>query len=265
MALLIRGSQGQEVQTLQARLNAQGAQLAVDGWFGEATEQAVVAFQRQAGLMADGRVGPKTQAALLERRDDRHLGEAELRLAAEQLGVPLAAIQAVAEVESLGAGFLADGRPVILLERHVAYQRAAQAGLDAEQLAQRYPAICQRSRGGYAGKAAEWARFQSLASVAGDGVAIEACSWGAYQIMGYHWPSLGYPSAQAFRQAMETSEGEQLWAFVRFIEAEPALLKALKAKKWADFARLYNGPAYKDNLYDAKLAAAYARAERLAV
>ena len=36
-----------------------------------------------------------------------------------------------------------------------------------------------------------------------------------------------------------------------------ALLKALQSRKWADFARLYNGPAYKENLYDVKLARAY--------
>ncbi|MEG6992119.1 N-acetylmuramidase domain-containing protein, partial [Pseudomonas aeruginosa] len=47
--------------------------------------------------------------------------------------------------------------------------------------------------------------------------------------------------------------------FVRFIEADPALLKALKGRKWAEFARRYNGPAYARNLYDVKLERAYAR------
>ncbi|MBV5553030.1 N-acetylmuramidase family protein, partial [Pseudomonas aeruginosa] len=42
-----------------------------------------------------------------------------------------------------------------------------------------------------------------------------------------------------------------------FIDTDPALHKALKARKWADFARLYNGPDYKRNLYDTKLARAY--------
>ena len=101
-------------------------------------------------------------------------------------------------------------------------------------------------------------------SITNEVIAIEACSWGAFQVMGYHWARLGYPSAQAFRDEMSHSEGRQLDAFIRFIEADPALLKALKAKKWAEFARLYNGPAYKEYLYDAKLAAAFAKAERLA-
>ena len=48
-------------------------------------------------------------------------------------------------------------------------------------------------------------------------------------------------------------------AFVRFIEADPELHKALKALKWPVVARIYNGPDYKDNLYDVKLQRAYQR------
>jgi hypothetical protein len=81
--------------------------------------------------------------------------------------------------------------------------------------------------------------------------------------MGYHWQALGYAGIADFVTRMQRNEGEQLDAFVRFLQADPALLKALKARKWADFARLYNGPAYADHAYDAKLAAAYAKAERL--
>ena len=55
------------------------------------------------------------------------------------------------------------------------------------------------------------------------------------------------------------SEAEHFEAFVRFIETDPALHKALKGKKWAQFAKLYNGPAYARNLYDVKLERAYTR------
>ena len=34
---------------------------------------------------------------------------------------------------------------------------------------------------------------------------------------------------------------------------------ALQKQDWATFAKLYNGPAYKKNNYDSKLANAYAR------
>ena len=61
---LKRKDKGPEVQWLQARLNAHGAGLEVDGSFGAATEEAVKAFQQSKGLEADGIVGPKTWVEL---------------------------------------------------------------------------------------------------------------------------------------------------------------------------------------------------------
>lgn len=193
----------------------------------------------------------------------RRLSEADLQAAASQLDLPLATLKAVQQVESRGSGFLKDGRPCILLERHVAWQRIKLTGLDVDAIARDYPAICQPRRGGYAGNSAEWVRFASLASVSSPGIAIESCSWGLFQIMGYHWSGLGYASAEDWHASMQESEAAQLQAFVRFLQQDPALCKALKARKWADFAKRYNGPAYADNRYDTRLATACAMAERL--
>lgn len=259
MDLIKKGDHGSAVAELQRTLNSHGARLEVDGWFGDATEAAVETVQRRAGLVIDGVVGVKTHEALRGQQNTQRLREADLVAAAERLGVPLACIKAVNAVESRGAGFLPDGRPEILLERHVAYRQAAAAEYDALTLKTRYPALVNTARGGYAGGPAEWARFENLRLITNDAIAIESCSWGLFQVMGYHWAALGYASAKDFQAQMTASEGKQLDAFVRFIEADPALLKALKSRKWAEFARLYNGPAYKENLYDAKLAAAFAK------
>jgi len=67
MANLSQGSTGPEVRTLQTELNRQlfpRPNLTVDGIFGSLTRNAVVAFQRNAGLVPDGVVGPLTRAAL---------------------------------------------------------------------------------------------------------------------------------------------------------------------------------------------------------
>lgn len=258
--ILTIGARGQAVRDLQKALLAAGLTVDLDGDFDESTEQAVEAFQRSVGLVVDGIAGPKTLTALLAKRDPRHLGFDDLVLAAKTLGVPVAAVQAVNEVESKGQGFLDNGRPVILFERHVFHQRLVKAlgQAEADRLAALNPNLINPKPGGYAGGSAEWQRLSSARQI-DEACALESCSWGLFQVMGYHWQALGYASVQDFVTRMQSSEAEQLDAFVRFIKADAALLKALKASKWADFARGYNGPGFARNLYDVKLERAFAR------
>ena len=191
---------------------------------------------------------------------------ADLERAANQLGVCTATIAAVAEVESSGRGLLADGRPAILFERHVFLSRLSAAGVSAGQLDQlvtAHPDIVNRKRGGYLGGPKEWERLTRARAI-NNQAALESCSWGLFQIMGYHCYRLGYDSAEAFAEAMATGTGAHLDAFVRFIKADPALHRALRWHKWSEFARRYNGPAYAENHSDTKLAEAFAHHQELA-
>ena len=188
----------------------------------------------------------------------KKLDQDDFAKAASALGVPVAAIRAVTDVESKGSGFLPDGRPVILFERHVMYRQMDKLGLDAKGLEIRFPTLVNSRPGGYKGGAAEHDRL-GVAATFNRQSALESCSWGLFQIMGFHWKLLGYASVQDFVNAMYRSEGDQLDAFVRFIKANPNLLRALKAQDWEAFAAGYNGPQYRTNQYHTKLAAAYAR------
>ncbi len=259
--LLRNGSRGLAVRNLQAALALAGFKINIDGDFGDNTEAVVRDYQRKIGLVDDGVAGPKTQAALQGRDTSRYLKRQDLQQAADRLGVPLASVMAVNQVESRGEGFASNGRPVILFERHVMHARLQANGLSAAEAdahAAKYPALVNRSTGGYIGGTAEHQRLaqaQQIHAIA----ALESASWGLFQIMGYHWQRLGYLDAQHFADTMALSEAAQLDAFVSFIEADPALHKALKARSWKQFARIYNGPAYAKNLYDVKLARAYAQ------
>lgn len=265
---LEHGSKGQAVLALQKALNAAGAKLFADGDFGDETEKAVRAYQLKKGLVVDGRAGEKTLGALAGADCAKLLSNATLVAAAARLGVELATVYAVNEVESAGAGFLANGKPKALFERHVMHARlalvrnkgddAATLLAHADQLALTYPNLVSRKPGGYAGGTAEHQRI-AQARMLDALCADESASWGAFQIMGYHATRLGYASAAEFVRLMHQDENQQFEAFVRFIEKDPALLKALKAKKWAAFAEGYNGPAYARNLYDVKLERAYQR------
>ena len=209
------GDTGQSVAALQTLLKKAGARIEVDGWFGEATEKAVIRFQRQQGLMVDGIAGPATLDRLdpaRARNPGKSLREKDLKAAARKLGVQLAAIKAVTEVESKESGFLPSGKPVILFERHVMYRRLDPSERDHN--AAKAPGIVNEKPGGYVGGEGEWRRLSRARSIH-EPTAIESASWGLFQIMGFHWQALGYSSPFDFWAAMHCSEGEQLEAFVR--------------------------------------------------
>ena len=58
------GSKGDYVVIAQGRLVVAGYDIVVDGNFGPKTKQAVIQFQKDHGLVADGVIGPKTWAKL---------------------------------------------------------------------------------------------------------------------------------------------------------------------------------------------------------
>lgn len=180
------------------------------------------------------------------------LTEKDYQNAADLLGVPVAAVKAVATVESNGNGFLADGRPKILFERHVFKKRMEAKGISTSKIP---TGICSATTGGYLGGEDEHERLDMAAKYNRD-IALESASWGAFQIMGYHWKALGYPTLQAFINDQYKAAG-QLDTFIRFIKADPRLVKALKAKDWTSFASIYNGPNFAKNSYHTKMASAY--------
>ena len=265
---LRHGDRSQAVLMLQKNLIMHGAKLVPDGHYGDATESAVRAYQVKIGLVADGIAGAKTQTALAGGDCSKLLRNEDLVEAAARLDVPLASIYAINEVESKGKGFLDNGKTVILFERHIMYRQLtkvrhsgddpAELKRHADQLATANPALVNPKAGGYIGGTSEHQRL-AMARLIDDTAALESASWGAFQIMGFHWKRLGYASVQDFVAAMSAGESQQFDAFTRFIETDPVLHKALKARKWAEFAKLYNGPDYLRNLYDTKLQRAYER------
>ncbi len=80
----------------------------------------------------------------------------------------------------------------------------------------------------------------------------------ANKIMGFNYEICGFENVDDFYAAMQVSEGEHLKAFCGFIKSN-SLDVALRNHQWAKLAAGYNGPSYKDNKYDEKLAAAFVK------
>jgi hypothetical protein len=165
---------------------------------------------------------------------------------ANQLEV--ATIKAVAEVESAGSGFGDDDRPKILFEGHW-FHKYTDGRYDKDYPTISYPRWTKIHYGKT--QLAEWDRYLTARNL-DDRSAMMSTSWGKFQIMGFNHGVCGFRSVYEFVSAMMESEGEQLEAFIQYVAAR-GLIDELQEHRWADFARLYNGPGYAQNQYDIKL------------
>lgn len=168
---------------------------------------------------------------------------------ARLLGVEVAAIKAVCEVEAPRGGFHSDGQPRILFERHKFHQFTG--GIYSKK----HPEISNPRAGGYKGGKEEHLRLQ-MACKLNRTAALKSASWGKFQIMGFNYRLCGFSNLQSFINAMYKSEREQLEAFSKFIQSV-GLKDELQRKDWKGFARGYNGRAYYKNKYDLKMEKAY--------
>ncbi|MBJ6611385.1 MAG: N-acetylmuramidase family protein [Candidatus Thiothrix moscowensis] len=264
----------QAVTQAQALLLASGYAVMVDGNFGDKTEAAVKQFQLDNNLVADGIIGEKTWQVLLIKANakqavvtSRFLSEQDLLKAAGKLGIEVAAIKAVNEVESRGSGFLHDF-PVILFERHIFWKRLQAWGIDPAPLAADNENILGQKwdRQYYFGGVKEIGRLEQAKAIHVQ-AALESASWGAFQIMGFHWKKLGYANVEEFVARMMSCEAEHLEAFSRYIATFgcirglrlPAGQEALTLDNFRQFAHCYNGPSYEQNKYHSKMFSAYLR------
>lgn len=166
------------------------------------------------------------------------------------LEVGKAEIMTVAEVESCGAGFLEDGQPKILYEpfqfgrltNHIydGTTTSINGNIYPISLNGKWSAF----RAKYGKQSIQHLKLQSAIRYNRD-AALSACSWGKFQIMGYHWENLGYPSLQDFINAMYRSEDEHLIAFSRYLKCNN-LVSALKNHRWKQFKEGYNGTGTND-------------------
>lgn len=188
------------------------------------------------------------------------LTEGDYKAAAKQLKCDVAAIKAVAEVESNGNGFLSDGKVKILFEGHI-FHKYTDGKFDAKHPTISYPRWTTKF---YAKGATADIRGQGELKRLKEAMALDrkaalmSASYGKFQIMGFNFALCGFITVEDFYKSMQINEGEQLKAFCHYI-INISLADELRNHYWAEFAKRYNGPDYKKNKYDIKLALAYAK------
>lgn len=178
---------------------------------------------------------------------------------ARDMDVPVAALLAVAEVESGGralASVRGRDEPLIRFEGHY-FDRFLKGDARLEARAE---GLADPRAGAVRNPKAQVARWTLLhrAIRINRTAALSSTSWGVGQVMGAHWQWLGYGSADALVSEARSGVAGQVAVMARYID-KAGLCAALRAGDWAAFARTYNGPAYAKNKYDTKMAAAFAR------
>lgn len=189
------------------------------------------------------------------------LTDADYQSVADSLGVSVACIKAVVEIETgnKGQGFGPDSLPIINFDVSMFRKYAARRGIkpvryhDSHAVVFNKPDV--RSYGSM--QAAQYARLRAAMSI--DTVAaLEGTFWGMFQIGGFNWRLCGCDSVQQFVERMAYSELAQLELFAAFVKSR-RLDRFLARQDWAAFALRYNGPGFRKMNYDLRMAAAYRR------
>lgn len=194
---------------------------------------------------------------------NRHgrLTEEDFVEVARELGVEVAAIKAVVEIEAgkSHSGFWAEEKPLINFDLSVFRRMARNNKVNLSKYARSHAVVFARPNATrYGGQqAAQQARLDAASQIHRLS-AIQGTFWGMFQLGGFNWKKCGASSPEEFVKLMSRSERDQLELFATFVR-NSGLLNALRNKNWAAFARGYNGPSYASRGYHTRMAAAYAR------
>lgn len=182
-----------------------------------------------------------------------HLTEQDFVKVASELGVEVAAIKAVVEIEAGKAmkGFWAPGVPIVNFDQSMwASSRKLVVINKKASASARIPSGLST---GFPRKA--WQKLIN-ARKRNEQQANLSTFWGMFQIGGFNFKLCGCKTIEEFVELMSYSELEQLNLFAALIK-NCGMLPALKAKNWAVFARKYNGASYARKGYHTRMAAAY--------
>lgn len=192
------------------------------------------------------------------------LNEDDYREIAEKMGVEIAAIKAVVDIEAgtEHKGFWTSEKPLINFDLSIYNRIAPRHGVNLSQARKTSPEIFsapdRNKYGSY--QAAQQARLDAAIEIDEES-ALKSTFWGMFQIGGFNYARCGIDSVQEFVKIMSRSERDQLELFAEFCNRNN-LTKYIRNKDWAGFSYRYNGPGYKSRRYDSRMAAAYRKYSR---
>ena len=175
-----------------------------------------------------------------------NINDNDYEIAAKELGIEKEVLMAIAKQESKGSSFQAVKQATILFERHKMYSLLIKKGntkASVDALSIEHPSIVNKNSGGY-NDMTSYDKLKTAKSIDYD-CAVQSCSWGKFQVMGFHYANL-YSSPRELEKAMNMCELQQFKYFVLYLKKTNGMVNALKSKNWEEIATLYNGPKWKE-------------------
>lgn len=184
------------------------------------------------------------------------LTEQDFQEVARSLGVEVAAIKAVVEIEAgrTHEGFSAPGKPLINFDLTMFRRFAKRRGVNLSKYGTSHSVVFNSHRGSQQ----RANRRLKAAMTIHPHAAIEGTFWGMFQIGGFAYKQCGCRSIREFVDRMSRSEFDQLELFAAMI-LNTGYVDYIRKKDWAGFSRRYNGPSYASRGYHTKMARAYAK------
>lgn len=182
-----------------------------------------------------------------------------LQALSEDHGIDVGCAVAVLCVESAGKGFERnnDNRQIIRFENHKFWtfwgKRQAEKFAEHFMYSSSEPwkehqwrsAATDPWENFHGDQIAEW-NVLEFARGLDDTAALKSISMGAPQIMGFDFAALGFASVQDMFEKFSRDIRFHVIGFFDFVSSSKPMLEALKARDFAGFAKLYNGPGQQE-------------------
>ena len=134
--------------------------------------------------------------------------------AADKLGVDVATLRAILQVETAGAGFDAKKRLKLLFEPHIFYRQLG-PGPKRDEAVKKVLLMPRHGTRPYPPLSKRYDQIATAIAI-DETAALNSASWGLPQIMGFNHRAAGFQSAKAMVASMLDGEGQQLGGFHEF-------------------------------------------------
>ncbi|MEC5407848.1 N-acetylmuramidase domain-containing protein [Paraburkholderia sp. MPAMCS5] len=111
----------------------------------------------------------------------------------------------------------------------------------------KFPDLCNPNQGGYGAEGMHQYEKLTRAAALDFDLAIQACSWGGFQILANEYVACGCPTSFSFANKFMSGSNGQMQIFILFMKnVKLHGVTSLRSHDWEGVASAYNGARWKE-------------------